>query len=41
MDRKAFWEKVGDRGILSLKNMVVARNFNFTFHEGEIWGEVA
>jgi hypothetical protein len=41
IDRKDFWEKVGDRGILSLKNMVVAGDFNFTLHEGEIWGEAA
>jgi hypothetical protein len=39
IDRKDLWEKVGDTGILYLKNMVVARDFNFTLHEGEIWGE--
>ena len=39
IDRKDLWEKVGDTGILYLKNMVVARDFNFTLHEGDIWGE--
>ena len=39
IDKKAFWEKVGDRGILSLKNITVTGDFNFTLHEGEIWGE--
>jgi len=41
IDKKALWEKVGDRGLLSLKNMVVAEDFNFTLNEGEIWGDVA
>jgi hypothetical protein len=39
IDKKAFWEKVGDRGILSLKNITVTGDFNFTLHEGDIWGD--
>jgi hypothetical protein len=35
-DRKVFWQKVGDRGILSLKNLIVSGDFNFTLNEGEI-----
>jgi hypothetical protein len=38
-DRKTFWEKIGDRGILSLKHLIVAGDFNFTMSEGEIWGD--
>jgi hypothetical protein len=38
-DMKVFWQKVGDRGILSLKNLIVSGDFNFTLNEGEIWGE--
>jgi hypothetical protein len=29
------------RGLLSLKNMIVAGDFNFTLCEGEIWGDAA
>jgi hypothetical protein len=38
-DKKFFWQKLGDRGILSLKNLTVSGDFNFTMNEGEIWGE--
>jgi len=37
-DRETLWEKIGDRGILSLKHMIVAGAFNFSMNEGEIWG---
>jgi len=33
-DRKVFWQKVWDRGLLSLKNLIVSGNFNFTLNEG-------
>jgi exonuclease III len=36
---KDFWDKVMDRGLLSHKNMIVARDFNFTLSVGEIWGD--
>jgi len=35
-DRKFFWQKVWDRGLLSLKNLIVSGDFNFTLNEGEI-----
>jgi hypothetical protein len=38
-DKKTFWQKLGDRGILSIKNLIVVGDFNFTLNEGEIWGE--
>jgi len=34
-----FWQKLGDRGILSIKNLIVVGEFNFTLNEGDIWGE--
>jgi len=33
-DRKTLWEKIGDRGILSPKHLIVAGDFNFTMSEG-------
>jgi hypothetical protein len=37
-DRKVFWKKVKDRGILSQQNLIVVGDFNFTLTEGESWG---
>jgi len=38
-DKKDCWQKLGDRGIMSIKILIVAGDFNFTLNEGEIWGE--
>jgi hypothetical protein len=38
---KFFWDKVAKQGLLSKKNLIIAGDFNFTFNDGEIWGDSA
>jgi hypothetical protein len=37
-ERKSFWEKVENSGLLSLKNLVLAGDLNLTLNAGESWG---
>jgi endonuclease/exonuclease/phosphatase family metal-dependent hydrolase len=40
-ERKSFWEKVENSGLLSLKNLVLAGDLNLTLNAGESWGSRA
>jgi exonuclease III len=40
-DRRGFWNKVAERGMISHKNMIIAGDFNFTVNAGEVWGDSA
>jgi len=41
MDRRGFWDKVVERGMLSHENLIIASDFNFTVNVGEVWGDSA
>jgi hypothetical protein len=38
MDRKAFWTKLSNNGLLSLKSLVIVGDLNLTLSSGESWG---
>jgi exonuclease III len=40
-DRKAFWERLDDIGLLAAKNLIIAGDLNLTTSQMEIWGEKA
>jgi len=37
--RKFFWDKLVSSVLLAYKNLIVARDLNFTINVGEVWGE--
>jgi hypothetical protein len=37
-ERKEFWIKLANSGLLLLRNLVIAGDLNFTLSSGEIWG---
>jgi hypothetical protein len=39
VDRKLFWEKVVDRGLLAHRNLILAGDLNLTCDVGEMWGD--
>jgi hypothetical protein len=41
VDRRDFWTKVVDSGILAHNNLIAVGDFNLTMSVGEIWGESA
>jgi hypothetical protein len=40
-DRKSFWRKLVDRWLLTTKDLILARDLNFTLNIDEIWGSAA
>jgi hypothetical protein len=40
-DRKTFWRKLADRGLLAIKDLILAGDLNFTLNNDEIWGTTA
>jgi hypothetical protein len=38
-DRRGFWDKVVEKGVLSHNNMIVVGDLNFTLNVSEVWGD--
>jgi len=38
VERKDFWESLGNSGLLAQKNLILVRDLNLTLSSGEIWG---
>jgi hypothetical protein len=38
MDRRSFWERLDNLGLLSLNYLIIAGDLNFTLNTKEIWG---
>lgn len=41
IDRKPYWDSVVSSGLLATKNLILARDLNFTVSTGEVWGSKA
>jgi hypothetical protein len=38
LERKDFWNSLASSGLLSLRNLVIAGDLNFTMSSREVWG---
>jgi hypothetical protein len=41
VERKIFWDRVALGGLLDTKNLILARDLNFTIGSDEVWGTIA